>query len=54
MGINYEYIKHTEITSLEEDIELCDAIKRNLWAIEEQFNIDFNIDEIQYIKEILE
>lgn len=52
--INDEYIKHTEITSLEEDIELCDAIKRNLWAIEEQFNIDFNIDEIQYIKEILE
>lgn len=52
--INDEYIKHTEITSLEEDIELCDAIKRNLWAIEEQFNIDFNIDEIQYIKDILE
>nr|WP_243177734.1 sigma-54-dependent transcriptional regulator [Clostridium hominis] len=52
--INDEYIKHTEITSLEDDIELCDAIKRNLWAIEEQFNIDFNIDEIQYIKDILE
>lgn len=52
--INDEYIKHTEITSLEDDIELCDAVKRNLWAIEEQFNIDFNIDEIQYIKDILE
>lgn len=52
--INDEYIKHTEITSLEDDIELCDTIKRNLWAIEEQFNIDFNIDEIQYIKDILE
>ncbi len=52
--INDEYIRHTEITSLEDDIELCDVIKRNLWAIEEQFNIDFNSDEIQYIKDILE